>query len=191
MTRLALGVAVCLIAVSCGGAAGRLPAGVPSTPLLLAGAPPVDARQLAMAAPLTVVVFFSRHCHCLSQHDARLRELYDAYHPRGVQIVMVDPEMKSSPETDAAEAARRGYPFPVYFDRGARLARALDAQYATYTVIVDDRGRVRYRGGFDSDKTHMRADATPYVRNALDDLLAGRAPRLAETKTLGCALEEW
>jgi hypothetical protein len=179
-----------LSAVACG-ASPSTAVTVPSTPLLLADGASSDARRLAAAAPYTVFVFFSRNCHCLSQHDARLRELYEAYHPRGVQVILVDPEVKSSPELDAAEAARRRYPFPIYFDHGAQLARSLDAQYATYSVIVDDHGRVRYRGGLDSDKTHIREDATQYVRNALDDLLAGRPPRVAEAKTLGCALEEW
>lgn len=164
---------------------------IPDTPLVGTTGESLDARALAAKAPLSVIIFFSRECHCLGQHDARIRALYDAYHPRGVQVVMVDPEVRASADVDAAEATRRGYPFPLLLDRGARLADALDAQYATYTVIVDAEGRIRYRGGFDSDKTHLRADATPYVRNALDDLLAGRAPRVAEAKALGCALEKW
>jgi hypothetical protein len=150
-----------------------------------------DVRQLAADAPFTVLIFFSRACHCLDQHDARIRALYDAYHPQGVQLVMVDPEVRASPDVDDAEAARRGYAFPLLIDPGAKLADAVGAEYATYSVIVDAQGRIRYRGGFDSDKTHLRDDATPYVRNALDDLLAGRSPRVAEAKTLGCALEKW
>ncbi|HEY3821437.1 MAG TPA: redoxin family protein [Polyangiaceae bacterium] len=179
------------MAIACGASPAPSVRTVPSTPLLLDGATPVDARQVVSAAPFTVFVFFSRSCHCLSQHDARLRELAEAYRPRGVQLILVDPEIKSSPAIDAAEDAQRGYPFPIYFDRGAQLARAFGAEYATYSVIVDRQDEVRYRGGFDSDKTHLRESATPYVRNALDDLLAGRPPRLAEAKTLGCALEEW
>ena len=99
--------------------------------------------------------------------------------------------MKTTAEFDAAEAARRGYPFPVLHDPGARLAWALGAEYATYAVVLDPEGRIRYHGGVDSDKGHLHDDAVPYVRNALDDLLAGRAPRVAEAKTLGCSLETW
>jgi peroxiredoxin len=150
-----------------------------------------DVRQVVAEAPFTLLIFFSRACHCLEQHDERIRALYEAYHPRGVQLVMVDPEVRASPEIDAAEARRRGYPFPLLLDPGAKLADALGAEYATYSVIVDAQGRIRYRGGFDSDKTHLRAGATSYVRDALDDLLAGRPPRVAEAKTLGCALEKW
>ncbi len=164
---------------------------IPETPLVAAGGSTRDVRQVVAEAPLTVVIFFSRSCHCLDQHEARIRALYDEYHPRGVQVVMVDPEVRATPEGDAAEAARRGYPFPILIDPGAKLADALGAEYATYSVIVDAQGHVRYRGGFDSDKTHLRASATPYVRDALDDLLAGRSPRVAEAKTLGCALEKW
>ncbi len=166
------------------------PAQVPSIPLVAPSGGSRDVRDLAAAAPLTVLIFFSRECHCLDQHEARIRALYDAYHPRGVQLVMVDPEVRASPEVDAAEATRRGYPFPILLDPGARLADSLGAEYATYTVIVDAQGRVRYHGGFDSDKTHLRESATAYVRNALDDLLAGRAPAVAEAKAMGCALEK-
>jgi hypothetical protein len=175
----------------CVGAARPGTPAVPNTPLIAAGGPTLDARQLIAGAPFTVLVFFSRGCHCLEQHDGRLRDLYAAYHPRGVQVAMIDSEVRATPELDAAEAARRGYPFPLLIDRGARLADALDAQYATYSVIVNAEGHVLYRGGIDSDKTHLRESSTPYLRDALDDLLAGRAPRIAEAKTLGCSLEKW
>jgi peroxiredoxin len=151
----------------------------------------VDMKSLAAIAPLTVIIFFSPGCHCLSAHDPRLRALYDADHPRGVQFVAVDSEVGASPERDAAEAARRGYPFPILVDRRARLADALGAKFASFVVVIDDRARVHYRGGIDSDETHLHADAKPYLREALEDLLDHREPALPETQALGCALETW
>ncbi len=171
--------------------APAVPAQLPATPLVATAGASRDVRDVVSSAPLTVLIFFSRECHCLNQHDARIRALYEAYHPRGVQVLMVDSEVRASPDEDAAEGARRRYPFPILIDPKAHLADALGAEYATYSVIVDAQGRIRYRGGFDSDKTHLRANATHYVSDALDDLLAGRAPRVAEAKTLGCALEKW
>jgi hypothetical protein len=164
---------------------------LPSTTLQMSDGGGLDVRELAARAPLTVLVFFSPACHCLDQHDARIRALAEAYRPRGVQLVMVDSEVRGSTAADLEQARARGYAFPIARDPGGRLAKALDAQYATYSVVVDAKGEIRYRGGWDSDKTHLRDDATPYVREALDDLLAGRPPRVAETKTLGCALETW
>lgn len=164
---------------------------VPSLPLVGVRGEPIDTRALVERAALTVIVFFSPDCRCLDIHEPRLHALFDAYHPRGVQFFMVDSEVRSSLERDSAEAQRRGYPFPILGDRAARLADALGAEYATYSVIVDASGRVRYRGGIDSDKTHMHDDATPYLKDALDDLLADREPRVAAGKALGCSLQKW
>jgi hypothetical protein len=127
----------------------------------------------------------------LDVHEPRLRALFDAYHPRGVQFFMVDSEVRGSLERDTTEARRRGYPFPILGDRGAKLANALGAEYATYAVVFDDHARVRYRGGIDTDKSQVHDDATPYLKNALDDLLADREPRVTEGETLGCALQKW
>ncbi len=164
---------------------------VPSAPLVRSGGETVDVRELAGSARLTVLVFFSARCRCLDQHEERLKALYDQYRARGVQLLMIDSEANASPERDEAEAQRRGYPFPILGDRGGRLADQLSARYATYSVVTDGEGRIRYRGGIDSDMNHLRDDATAYLRDALDDLLAGRSPRVAEGKTLGCSLERW
>ncbi len=151
----------------------------------------VDLGMLPSHGTLTVLVFFSETCHCLAAHEPRLFELYGRYHPRGVDFLMVDSETSGSEERDALEARRRGYPFPLIRDPGARLAGALGAQYASYVVVLDAEGRVRYHGGIDSDKSRLHDDARPYLQDALDDLLSGRAPRVAEGKTLGCALQRW
>jgi hypothetical protein len=151
----------------------------------------IDPAALPSRAPWTVLVFFSPTCHCLEQHDGRLRALYEAYHTRGVQFLMLDSEVHGSESRDESEARRRGYPFPIVRDPGATLANELGAQYATYSVVLDASGRVRYHGGIDSDKSHLHDDATPYLRSALDDVLAGRPVRIAEGKTLGCSLEKW
>jgi hypothetical protein len=60
-------------------------------PALLVGSDgrATDVRTFAAAAPFTVFVFFSPGCHCLSAHEPRLRALYDAYRPRGVQFAAI------------------------------------------------------------------------------------------------------
>jgi len=140
-------------------------------------------------AKVTVVVFYAEHCPCFSVHEARLRELVRAYADRGVRVILVDSEVSATRERDARAAAERGLP-AIALDPGGKLADALGADYATFTVVFDEQGRVRYRGGIDSDKARLNDDAAAYVRNAVDDLLAGREPRTPEGKALGCALQK-
>jgi hypothetical protein len=153
--------------------------------------PSVASDDASAVHRLTVLVFFAPTCHCLSAHDERLVQLYRAYHPRGVDVFLVDSEAGATPERDAAEAQRRGYPFPIVLDRGAKLANALGAQFASYSVVVDAEGRVRYHGGIDSDQRHLHEDAQRYLQNAIDDLLAGASPRVEKGEALGCTLQKW
>jgi|HubBroStandDraft_6_1064221.scaffolds.fasta_scaffold302615_3 hypothetical protein len=147
-------------------------------------------RDLA-ASHFTVFVFFAKDCPCFGAHEARLRELVDKFGPRGVRFVLVDSETGRTVDGDAREARQRNLPTPVFLDPGAKLANALGAVYATYSVVVDASGAIQYRGGIDSDKSHLRNDRINYLAEALDDLTAGRAPRRAEGKTLGCTLQTW
>jgi hypothetical protein len=191
MVMKAIGTAAALLACAACSPTRPLEPNVAAVVLVGTGGGVVHVHGLVKSARLTVLVFFSRHCHCLEMHEGRLRSLYGESHSRGVQWFMIDSEVGGSREGDDAEAAKRFYPFPILLDRGAKLADALGADYAAYSVVLDSEGRVRYRGGIDTDKTHLSADATPYLRNAIDDLLAGQAPRVAWGKALGCTLEKW
>lgn len=140
-------------------------------------------------AKVTVVVFYAEHCPCFSVHEARLRDLARTYADRGVRMIYVDSEVSATRERDARAAAERGLP-AIVLDPGGKLADALGADYATFTVVFDAEGRARYRGGIDSDKERLHDDTEAYVKNAVEDLLAGREPRTPEGKALGCALQK-
>ncbi len=169
--------------------------GAPQKPLRAetfgAAARELRIEDIAAAAPYTVIVFTSSHCACLRAHDGRLRELAEAYGSRGVQFLGVDSEVGATSGSVEQDARSHGLPFPIKVDPSAQLAQRLGAEYATYTVVVDPTGRIHYRGGIDSDKAKLHENSVPYLRNALDDLLAHREVRLPETKALGCVLRRW
>jgi peroxiredoxin len=157
----------------------------------LAHAIPVSPQTANEPARFTVLVFSAWHCPCQNVHDGRLRALYAHYHPQNVDFFAIDSEVGGELQTDASTAVARGYAFPVLRDSGAALARALHAEYATESYVLDRQGTVRYHGGLDTDQKTIHENAVPLLANALDDLLAGRTPRSAETPALGCALQTW
>ncbi|MFZ5895411.1 MAG: redoxin domain-containing protein [Myxococcota bacterium] len=147
-----------------------------------------DVAAELRATELTVFIFVSRSCGILPLHEPRLAELHARYAGRNVAFRLVDSEVGVNAAVDADFARQRGYHFPLLSDPGAHLAAALNAEFATHTVIVDRHAVVRYAGGIDSDRNRLHADARLYLRDALDDLLAGREPRVARGEALGCAL---
>jgi Redoxin len=189
MSKLrSLGYFVALVAGSCQPAPARLPL---AEALVLPGSDGArhDLGAEVARSRFTVFVFYARSCPCLSVHEPRLRALAEHYRERGVAFWFVDSEVGAEPAADALEARRRAYVFPLLTDRGAKVATALHAEFATHAVVVDAAGTLRYSGGLDSDKNHLHSDAHFYLRDALDDLLSGREPRIPEREPLGCALE--
>ncbi len=187
-----LGRAFVTLALSVAGcAAPAAPSRFPSAyALSLAGS---DGRVHDVTAELaharfTIFVFYSEDCPCMRVHEGRLAELRQRYGASGVRVVLVDSETTAEAARDAAEARKRGYPFPLLTDSDARLARLFGARFATHAIVVDAAGAVRYSGGIDSDKNVLHADAKPYLREALDALLAGRMPPVPDREPLGCAL---
>ncbi len=164
---------------------------LPDTPLLATDRETYKLPQLVSGAPATVVEFFSSDCPCQDAHDARLIALYQRYQARGVHFVVVDANYSAALDHDLAQVNERHYPFPIVVDPGGALMKALGAKYATYSVLLDPRGRVRYRGGFESDRHPLSDHPKAYLDDAIAALLAGRDPSPSETKTLGCALERW
>ncbi|HET9933311.1 MAG TPA: redoxin domain-containing protein [Polyangiaceae bacterium] len=148
-----------------------------------------DVRKELAEARFTVFVFAAKSCACLDAHAPRLRALHDEYSQKGVAFRLVDSEVGASPSRAMQLARRSDLGFPALADPGARLADALGAAFASHTVIVDEGGRIRYSGGIDSDAARLHDDAKLYVRDALDDLLAGNPPRQARSEALGCSLE--
>ena len=167
------------------------PADAPELPPLVlhdtAGATVSLPGDLAQSR-FTVAVFYADHCPCFRVHEERVRAIARDYAGQGVRLFVVDSEVTATAERDAKASAERALP-PIVLDPGGKLAHAVGAEYATYAVVFDATGRIRYRGGIDDDKNVLHPDATHYLTDALDDLVAGNEPRRREGKALGCALQ--
>ena len=150
---------------------------------------PITTHAAANGAAETVFVFYSDHCPCVSAHIERLRNLQARFASSNVRFWFVDSEVGASTARDTDLEKNRNLPFEMLIDADGKFARAAGAEYASYSLLVDAEGHVRYHGGIDSDKSHLTTDAQPYLADALQDLVSGRDVRVPEGKTLGCSLE--
>jgi len=74
-------------------------------------------------------------------------------------------------------------------DRTGNIGRAYGAKTTPTFFIIGKDGRLAYQGAMDDDPSVDDFKGRNYVRDALGDLAGGRAVRVAETKTYGCAVE--
>jgi protein-disulfide isomerase len=77
---------------------------------------------------------------------------------------------------------------PYLHDADQEVARAYGARTTPDVFVLDAGGRVVYRGAPDADHSDHSLDAA-WLREALDDTLAGRDVRRPETEPVGCSVK--
>lgn len=87
---------------------------------------------------------------------------------------------------------RGAAPAQVLFDESGNVGRSYEAKTTPHMYLIDKDGKLIYAGGIDSIPSTDAADvpkATPYVKVAMSEALAGKAISNPSTKPYGCAVK--
>lgn len=91
---------------------------------------------------------------------------------------------------NAEFAKEHKLPYPVLNDSDGTVGKQYGAATTPQMVIIDTNGTVVYNGAIDDDpRGRNEGEATNYVRNALNQLLAGESIEPASTKPYGCSVK--
>ena len=145
----------------------------------------------ANESPIMVVAFLGVECPLARLYGPRLNELYHAYKDRGVAIIGVDSNRQDSLTELTAYKTKHALDFPLLKDVGHRLADAMEATRTPEVFVLDANRRVRYHGRIDDQYGVGFTRYDPQrseLRDAIEDLLAGRPVAVPETKAVGCII---
>ncbi|HYC05972.1 MAG TPA: thioredoxin family protein [Azospirillaceae bacterium] len=145
-----------------------------------------------------VVLEWTNHgCPFVKKHygSGNMQALQKDYTAKGVVWLSV---VSSAPGEQGHVSAEEGLkvmkeagaaPTAKLLDPTGTIGRAYDAKTTPHMYVIGTDGKLLYNGAID-DKPTAKADdvktATPYVRQALDAVLAGKPVPVAETKPYGC-----
>ncbi len=174
---------------SCVAAPGGL-ADVAARPLVssLGGQQSLDELQ----GPFRVICFLGTECPLARLYGPRLNELATNMADVGVAFVGINSNPQDSAEDIAAYVEQHAIGFPILKDADQAVAIALGATRTPEVVVIDDLGRVCYRGRIDDqyDPGVARAEPTAhYLADALAELTAGKPVTLAVTEPTGCLIQ--
>jgi hypothetical protein len=164
----------------------QAPSGLEEVVLTDGRGQPFRLEDFVRVHRLTVLVFYAAGCPCFAAHLSRLLELERVYARDDVKFVVVDSERHGSPEPGAPAI---GGGLLAMRDQGGKLARNLEAKFATESFVFDSAGRLRYRGGIDGDRKYLSPAPKTHLLDALGSLVSGTAPAFTTSKALGCALK--
>jgi len=144
-------------------------------------------------AKRAVVLFFTMtDCPLANGYVPEMNRLRAGYEPQGVAFYAVQSDNTASDAAVRKYALDFGYTFPMLNDPRLTLARLAGAKVTPEVAVLSSRGEVLYLGRIDNkveDLTKPRYAATePELRNALDAVLAGKAPKEARTRAVGCSI---
>jgi peroxiredoxin len=147
-------------------------------------------------AEAVVVVFTCNHCPTAVQYEDRLVQLQEDYHAKGVQLVAINPNEDEGHPTDSYEnmitrAEQKGFNFPYLRDGTQEVATAYGAVRTPHVFLLDQDRKVVYEGRIDDNPHDPEAVGRHDLREALDEVLTGRAVSVPSTKAIGCTVKWW
>ena len=145
-------------------------------------------------AKRAVVLFFTMtDCPLANGYVPEMNRLRAVYEPQGVSFYAVQADNTVSDAAVRKYAQDFAYSFPMLNDPREILARLSGAHVTPEVAVLSPSGEVLYLGRIDNkveDLTRPRYAATePELRNALDAVLAGKVPKEAKTRAVGCAID--
>jgi peroxiredoxin len=158
----------------------------------------VDETQVSIAEIAgdagTLVIFTCNHCPYAKAWESRIAEIGNLYSEKGVGVIAINSNDPSAYDEDRFEvmqqrARQRGMSFPYVVDATSSVARAFGATRTPEVFLFDGAGKLVYHGTIDDNYKDAESVTKPYLRNALDALVSGKAIPLAETKALGCSIK--
>lgn len=154
--------------------------------------PGVDGKNHALAdydgLPLAVV-FSCVHCPYVVAWEDRLNDVARDYEGRAALVVINSNDHLGDTFDHMVERAReKSFAFPFLRDESQEVADAYQPARTPEVFLFDADRRLVYHGAPDSNYQDP-AGATPFLRQALDAVLAGDAPPVAETPAVGCTIK--
>lgn len=144
-------------------------------------------------AAATVVVFTANHCpYALAWHE-RIQQVARDYADRDVLLVQINANNQVTHPADSTEASAKrvtagDFAGPYLRDEPQALTRAFGAEKTPDVFVVDGTGTLVYRGAPDANYDD-ESQGAGYLREALDDVLAGRPVARPATAPLGCGIK--
>lgn len=135
----------------------------------------------------TVLIFWNQNCpyvvEPLERIDAFAREFAD----KGVAVIGIDAGVNNSADSIKSHAADR--PFPILINDDSRIAAMFAAARTPEVFILNADMEIVYHGAFDSGRENTPGSRQHYVRNAIGEMLEGRAPSVTQTRAFGCTIK--
>lgn len=137
-----------------------------------------------------VLIVQGNGCPIMRKSYPRLKEIRDAYAPKGVTFLFLNPNYYDDRESITEEMSDFDVDIPVLQDRMQLVSSELGVERTCDAFLVDTKDwTVRYHGAISDQFDYLGSRQTAvneWLQNALDEFLAGKPVAEPYTEAKGC-----
>lgn len=149
-----------------------------------------DLHRLSDYHGKTVVInFWSSECPHSERVDKEIKKVLPAWGDKVILLSIAPNENETN--DDISRVAKSRDLKCVLYAKGTSVVKKYDAKTTPHFFVVDPRGILRYRGGFDDVSFKQRTPTKQFLINAVLAILDGKLPDPAETPPFGCAITNY
>jgi peroxiredoxin len=158
----------------------------------------VDGKKYSLSSfadkKALIVIFSCNHCPYVQAYEDRIKQIQIDYAGKGVSVVAINSNEDSGYPEDSFEnmkkrAAEEKFNFLYLRDEDQSVARAYDATHTPEIFLFDKERKLAFHGKIDDNWQESGKVQNHYLRNALDELIAGKEISVPETFTIGCTIK--
>jgi len=193
LTRPANAFAFAILLLVCIATIGAETNNVPTSERLFRNATGEMVDPFPEAKAVTVLVFVRPDCPISNRYVPELKRLAGRFANRKVVWWLVYPDKDVGLEAIRQHRKEYNLELPALHDPEHRLVRLTNARVTPEAAVFDSGRKLVYHGRIDDRFVAFgtaRPEATHHdLETVLEDVLAGKAVRIASTKVIGCTID--
>lgn len=144
--------------------------------------------------PIVVLEWTNPGCPFVQPHyqedTMTMAKLAKTYKAKKVTWLVINSNHFSTQAQNKAWHTEKKLPYPVLDDHTGEVGKRFKAKTTPHIFVLNQARQVVYEGAIDNNPRGKNGDNTVnYVQQVLDDLTAGKEPRIHKTKSYGCSVK--
>jgi peroxiredoxin len=135
-----------------------------------------------------VILFIATKCPVSNGYNDRMEKLAQDYKAKGINVIGINSNNTEPAAEVKSHAGEKNLTFTILKDDGNKIADRLGATRTPEAYVIDASGKLVYHGRIDNSQKTEGITSND-LRDALDELVAGKAISKTGGAAFGCTIK--
>lgn len=140
-------------------------------------------------AKAVVLMFIATQCPVSNGYNGRMVSLFNDYNDKGIVFIGINSNKQESVDEVKQHAKDHGFEFTILKDDKNVIANKFGASVTPEIYVLNSSLDILYHGRIDDSRREAEVSSRD-LRNALDEVLAGKPVSASETRAFGCTIKK-